>query len=86
MEKSSEAVKGVLLEENDEFRELNNKHRELDEKLHGLLRRAYLSEDEKLEEVSLKKQKLAVKDKMAEMIRKHQGPQFRQSGAPTPHA
>lgn len=87
MENSSDAVKHVLLRENEEFQRLSQKHQELDAKLHALAGRTFLSEDEKLEEVSLKKQKLALKDRMAEIIRKHQGRSaLRAPGAPTPPA
>ncbi len=71
MRKNSKAVKNHLLNENKEFKRLEKKHRELDERLTDLSGRFLLSNEEKFEEVTLKKKKLALKDKMALLIRKH---------------
>ena len=71
MVNNSEAVRKFLLKENQEFRRLARKHRELDERLLVLSGRFLLSEEEKSEEVTLKKKKLALKDKMADIIRRH---------------
>jgi hypothetical protein len=43
---------------------LEEEHRHYSEKLESLLHKQYLSEEEKLEEVRLKKLKLRVKDQM----------------------
>ncbi len=48
----------------DVLRLLQEQHRHYSEKLESLLQKPYLSEDEKLEEVRLKKLKLRVKDEM----------------------
>jgi hypothetical protein len=48
----------------DEIRRLEEEHRHYAEKLEGLLQKPYLSEDEKIEEVRLKKLKLYLKDQM----------------------
>jgi hypothetical protein len=48
----------------EELRRLQEQHRHYSEKLESLLQKPYLSEDEKLEEVRLKKLKLRVKDEM----------------------
>lgn len=60
-----------LLETNDEYRELVSKHHELDDRLHELTARHYLSDNEQLEEVTLKKQKLHLKDRMEDLVRTH---------------
>jgi uncharacterized protein len=64
-----EAMKAQLLESNDEFRQLATQHHDLDEKIHSLANRPYLSEPEQLEEVKLKKRKLQLKDQMENMLR-----------------
>jgi uncharacterized protein YdcH (DUF465 family) len=50
------------------FRRLQQKHREYDCRLQQLRSQRYLSDEEKLEEVSLKKKKLALKDQMETML------------------
>ena len=64
-----EAMKQQLLEKNDEFRQLASQHHDLDERIHNLAARPYLSEPEQLEEVTLKKRKLHLKDQMESMLR-----------------
>ena len=46
----------------EEFRQLATQHHDLDEKIHHLSAKNYLSEPEQLEEVRLKKRKLQIKD------------------------
>jgi uncharacterized protein YdcH (DUF465 family) len=64
-----DAMKKQLLESNDEFRQLATQHHNLDERIHNLAIRQYLSEPEQLEEVTLKKKKLQLKDQMESMLR-----------------
>jgi uncharacterized protein YdcH (DUF465 family) len=66
-----EEMKQQLLESNDEFRQLASQHHDLDERIHNLAHRHYLSEPEQLEEVTLKKRKLQLKDQMESMLRHH---------------
>ena len=54
----------------DELNELAAKHHNLDDRLTQLTTKHYLSEPEQLEEVTLKKRKLLLKDRM-ENIRRH---------------
>ncbi len=61
-------IKEHLLQSSDEFRKLAKEHSAYDEKLSLLLNRSFLSEQEKLEEVTLKKLKLRAKDRMQQMI------------------
>jgi hypothetical protein len=67
-----EAIKQQLLESNDEFRQLATQHHDLDERIHSLASRPYLSEPEQIEEVTLKKRKLHLKDQMENMLRHRQ--------------
>jgi uncharacterized protein YdcH (DUF465 family) len=62
-------LKNLLLETNDEFRRLASQHHELDERLVQLESKHYLSNDEQLEEVTLKKKKLHLKDRMEGILR-----------------
>jgi uncharacterized protein YdcH (DUF465 family) len=64
-----EEMKKQLLASNDEFRQLATQHHDLDERIHDLAIRHYLSEPEQIEEVTLKKKKLQLKDQMENMLR-----------------
>lgn len=57
-------VRDQLLASNDEFRRLAQEHSQYSQRLDNLYQKRYLSEDEKLEEVRLKKLKLRLKDQM----------------------
>lgn len=69
----AEDLKHLLIETNPEFRELASKHHTLDDRLHELEAKHYLSNDEQFEEVSLKKRKLHLKDQMEMMLRTFRG-------------
>ncbi len=64
-------LKNLLLETNDEYRQLASKHHELDDRLVELESKHYLSDDEQVEEVTLKKRKLHIKDQMEAILRSH---------------
>jgi uncharacterized protein len=53
-----------LMASSEEFRRLANEHRTYAQRLESLVTKKYLSEEEKLEEVRLKKLKLRLKDEM----------------------
>ena len=63
-------VRDQLLSSNDEFRRLAQEHSEYQQRLESLIQKKYLSEDEKLEEVRLKKLKLRLKDQMESLEQK----------------
>ena len=62
-------VKNLLLREHDEYRQLVERHHELDDRLHALTERHFLSDTEQVEESTLKKRKLALKDQMEMIVR-----------------
>ena len=62
-------VKHLLLETNDEYRQLATKHHELDDRLHELSSKHYLSDTEQVEEITLKKRKLQLTDQMEDILR-----------------
>lgn len=57
-------VRDQLLASNAEFQKLVQEHSQYSQRLDSLLQKRYLSEDEKVEEVRLKKLKLRLKDQM----------------------
>jgi uncharacterized protein YdcH (DUF465 family) len=66
-----EELKRQLLQSDEEYRQLATRHHDLDEKIHSLTGRPYLTQPEQLEEVRLKKVKLQLKDQMENILRRH---------------
>ena len=60
-----------LEKENDEYRRLKAQHHDFDRKLQALSGKRLLTDDEKLEEVRMKKEKLFLKDRIAAIEREH---------------
>ena len=67
----AEDLKHLLIETNDEYRQLASKHHSLDDRLQELESKHYLSDTEQFEEISLKKRKLQLKDRMESIVREH---------------
>jgi len=73
MQSDFEEVKRKLLQNDEEFRQLATRHHDLDERLHNYAERHYLTDPEQVEEITLKKQKLQLKDQMESILRRHSG-------------
>ena len=57
-------MRDTLLASDEEFRRLAQEHSQYSQRLETLSQKRYLSDDEKVEEVRLKKLKLRLKDQM----------------------
>ena len=64
-------LKEELMRSDEEFHKLAARHHELEDRLHELTAKHYLSEPEQVEEVTLKKRKLQLKDRMEDILRRH---------------
>ena len=69
---SADTVKEELMNRDPEFRELAREHTRYEERLSELTALPYPSDEEQLEEITLKKKKLALKDQMYALIMQHQ--------------
>jgi len=69
---SADIVKEELMNRDPEFRELAREHTRYEQRLSELTALPYPSDEEQLEEVTLKKKKLALKDQMYALIMQHQ--------------
>ena len=63
----AQEVKNLLLRSNDQYRRLSERHHQLDDRLNQLIHLPYLTASEQVEEVTLKKRKLALKDQIEQM-------------------
>jgi len=63
------ASRDQLLASHEEFRKLVMEHTQYDQRLGFLTEKRYLTDDEKLEEIRLKKLKLRLKDQMESIER-----------------
>lgn len=71
MPADSSQLRNQLLNTDQEFRELAAQHHDLDERLHSLSSKPYLSNSEQVEETQIKKRKLHLKDRMEDILRRH---------------
>ncbi|MEP6718854.1 MAG: DUF465 domain-containing protein [bacterium] len=69
---TADLLKEELMNRDPEFRELAREHTRYEQRLGELSSLAYPSDEEQLEEVTLKKKKLALKDQMYSIMMQHQ--------------
>jgi len=69
---STDNLKEELINRDPEFRELAREHTRYEQRLSELSSLAYPSDEEQLEEITLKKKKLAIKDQMYSMMLQYQ--------------
>ena len=65
---TSESVKEELMRESQTFRDLVHQHQSYEKRLTELASLTYPSESEQIEELTIKKKKLTVKDEIYSMI------------------
>lgn len=71
MNAQSQVLKAQLLQTDEEFQQLAVRHHELEDRLHQLTAKHYLSAPEQVEEINLKKRKLQLKDRMEDILRRY---------------
>lgn len=71
MHVKEEEIIELLRKENEEFKKLSEEHRNLDQTLAELDRKAHLTTEEEVERRKMQKLKLNKKDRMAELIREY---------------
>ena len=64
-------VRDELLRSNPQFRDLVHQHDDYEKRLSELQHLSYPNDDEQLEETTLKKRKLQVKDEIYAMMQQH---------------
>jgi len=69
---TADLLKEELMNRDPEFRELAREHTRYEQRLSELSSLTYPSDEEQLEEVTLKKKKLALKDQMYSIMMQHQ--------------
>lgn len=68
---TADPVRDELLKSNQVFRELVHQHDDFEKRLSELQHLSYPSDDEQMEESTLKKKKLQVKDEIYAMMQQH---------------
>ncbi|HET6374336.1 MAG TPA: YdcH family protein, partial [Candidatus Polarisedimenticolia bacterium] len=71
MPMTQDTLGNLLARENEEYWRLLERHQSYEKKLEKLNARHHLNDEEKVEAITLKKHKLALKDRMAEILRQH---------------
>ena len=68
---TADPVRDELLKSNNVFRDLVHQHQDFEQRLSELAHLTYPNDDEQLEEITLKKRKLAIKDEIYTMMQQH---------------
>jgi len=68
---TADPVRDELLKSNSAFRDLVHQHQNFESRLDELQHLSYPSDDEQLEELTLKKKKLAIKDEIYSIMQQH---------------
>ena len=68
---TADPIRDELIKSNSTFRDLVHQHEDFEKRLSELQHLSYPSDDEQLEESTLKKKKLAIKDEIYAMMQKH---------------
>lgn len=68
---TADPVRDQLLKSSQVFRDLVHQHNDFEKRLDELAHLTYPSDDEQLEEATLKKKKLQVKDEIYAMMQQH---------------
>ena len=72
MSRDAEVLAEEVLRQNEEYRSLEQQHQQHEQRLLALAEKAVLSDDEQVEESTLKKKKLQIKDRMHSIARQVQ--------------
>lgn len=67
----TDALREELLRTDDEFRRLHEEHQAAEKRLEELYHLSLPSQDDEIEEKKIKLHKLALKDRMEQVIREH---------------
>ena len=73
MQADLQEIKDQLLRTDEAFRQLFTEHHDIEERVKHLSSLAFLRTPEQIEEVSLKKRKLRLKDQIEAALRRHSG-------------
>lgn len=68
---TADPIRDELIKSNPTFRDLVHQHEDFERRLSELQHLSYPSDDEQLEESTLKKKKLAIKDEIYAMMQQH---------------
>lgn len=71
MEAGFQELKNYLMANDEEFSRLAREHSDHERRLEQLSGKSYLTDSEQIEEITLKKRKLSLKDQMERILQRH---------------